>query len=299
MPVESEWVKEALARVRSLRYGLGVAALAIMVATVVRTGVKLSVLVLGTMAILILMVVLLLFERLSRTITKLQVPAITLAWFSTGTFMLAVVLLFTSACTDHPLPIKRAWFPPQLPPPPTAEQKLEAAVNHVQKLRGDYENTSFTDYITLRYALLDDIQVMSKQPDKQLSFGAQVRKYHFIAYAYDIAADAADRTTDPAAASEYARAAISAGDSALSRIKECKTKNGDSPYLTSVCQWIDSDFQRDRAYFCIAFANAILFRHGDKNAGVAGREARARMSPTFCIIEKVNQNPVLRGLDGG
>jgi hypothetical protein len=100
-------LKQAIKAVPAVKYALGIGGIVAVIAIVFSFGISPRVAIFGTVIMLILMVVLLLFASLVRKSgTHVSLPALVFTWFSLLLFMATSVLLFTSAFWAKPLDLK-------------------------------------------------------------------------------------------------------------------------------------------------------------------------------------------------
>jgi len=100
-------LKQAIKAVPAVKYALGIGGIVAVIAIVFSFGINPKVAIFGTVIMLILMVVLLLFASLVRKSgAHVSLPALVFTWFSLLLFMATSVLLFTSAFWAKPLDLK-------------------------------------------------------------------------------------------------------------------------------------------------------------------------------------------------
>jgi hypothetical protein len=97
----------AVKAVPAVRYALGIGGVTAVIAIVFSFGINAKVAIFGTVIMLILMVVLVLFASLVRKRgANFSLPALIFTWFSLSLFMATSLLLFTSAFWAEPLDLR-------------------------------------------------------------------------------------------------------------------------------------------------------------------------------------------------
>jgi energy-coupling factor transporter transmembrane protein EcfT len=100
-------LKQAIKAVPAVKYALGVGGIVAVIAIVSSFGISANAAIFGTIIMLVLMVVLVVFASLVRKQgTPGSLPALVFTWFSLLLFMATAVLLFTSAFWAKPLDLK-------------------------------------------------------------------------------------------------------------------------------------------------------------------------------------------------
>ncbi len=106
-PTLSTFLDRAVKAVPSIRYALGIGGIIAVIAIVFSFGIDAKVAIFGTIIMLVLMVVLVIFASLVRKPgASFSLPALILTWFSLALFMAASLLLFTSAFWAAPLDLR-------------------------------------------------------------------------------------------------------------------------------------------------------------------------------------------------
>ena len=115
-------LRESVRAVPAVRYALGVAGLLAVVAIAGAIGLTPTVAVFGTLIVLVLMIVLLLFTRLTATAPRHFLrPVLVLMWSSLGLLLATAALLFTSVFFHWPLDFRAAPTVAAAPLEPAAQ----------------------------------------------------------------------------------------------------------------------------------------------------------------------------------
>ena len=106
-PAFSTFLDRAVKAVPAVRYALGVGGVVAVIAIVFSFGINAKVAIFGTIIMLVLMVVLVLFASLVRKPgASFSLPALIFTWFSLALFMASSFLLFTSAFWAAPIDLR-------------------------------------------------------------------------------------------------------------------------------------------------------------------------------------------------
>jgi hypothetical protein len=106
-PAISNFLDRAVKAVPAIRYALGIGGVIAVIAIVFSFGISAKVAIFGTIIMLVLMVVLVLFASLVRKPgASFSFPALVFTWFSLALFMASSFLLFTSAFWAAPIDLR-------------------------------------------------------------------------------------------------------------------------------------------------------------------------------------------------
>jgi hypothetical protein len=107
LPTPHSFLNQAIRAVPAVKYALGIGGIVAVIAIVFSFGVSPKAAIFGTIIMLVLMVVLVLFASLvGKPGTPVSLPALVFTWFSLLLFMATSVLLFTSTFWAKPLDLK-------------------------------------------------------------------------------------------------------------------------------------------------------------------------------------------------
>lgn len=113
-PVISTFLDRAVKAVPAIKYALGIGGVVAVIAIVFSFGINAKVAIFGTIIMLVLMVVLVLFASLVRKPgASFSLPALIFTWFSLSLFMASSLLLFTSAFWATPIDLRTSISAPK------------------------------------------------------------------------------------------------------------------------------------------------------------------------------------------
>jgi hypothetical protein len=120
-------VQQAIKAVPAVKYALGIGGIVAVIAIASTFGISANAAIFGTVIMLVLMVVLVVFASLVRKPGQQNsLPALVFTWFGLLLFMATAVLLFTSAFWAKPLDLKAFETPAKPTPAPSAVAEKSA-----------------------------------------------------------------------------------------------------------------------------------------------------------------------------
>ncbi len=219
-------LKLAMKAVPSLRYALGVAGLVAGIAIVKGFGIDSRIAVFGTVVMLVLMTVLVVFARVAADKPQ-KSAALVFTWFALVLVMATAAALFISVFFKWPLDLQYLIVK-SARSLSFAEQEASRLEDEVMILRGAWENmdNSRTDRerVAEHGPKLGESLLLLRNEDLRLAW--QVVKYEYALYAFTMAASAFPGSTDSdkQAKLRTAKKGLAAGNHGLkliSKIRNC------------------------------------------------------------------------------
>ena len=273
VPSPGELLKDALKSVPQLKWALGVAGILAIIAIVVG-GWKINpmIAVFGTIVMLVLMVVLVIFARLSTaTAVEFRWAVQVFMWASLCLTIAAAGLLFTSVFFSWPLHFQTvatdraeaAGYKPS-----DGDKNVWALEDEVNKLRGQWETVSYFGAGKVSEEVLEQAtklgEALLSVEDSRLGPSGYVIKREYACYAFIMAA-----TTEPKVERRitFSNQAVDLCRGALNYheyIQANKTKNGNLRYVAS---WATSVDEQPFTAYLLAIASCVQAVSDNDNAG--------------------------------
>jgi hypothetical protein len=259
-------LKQAIRAVPAVKWALGVAGI-IAVIAIVKGGLKISplVAVFGTVVMVLLMVLLVVFAKLSvGSAGDFRLPILVLTWASIALTVFAACFLFTSVFFDWPINFHNSAVASGKPLEDSLPDLACPELKHVwdvqdriMAVRATWEVIPTTGEIN-RQRVMELApkygDEMLNIPDEKACLRGQLLKYQYACYAFVVSADT---EPDKAHKTEFAKTAISSCDKANAVIDTAVQASSTDKKAKTVADFARSDDAAPRINYLSAMATCL------------------------------------------
>jgi hypothetical protein len=245
-------LKDAIRAVPAVRYALGVAGVIAVIAIVKAFGIDFRIAFFGFILILALMVLLVLFARLTGATGWITLPVKVLTWSLLLLTIAAAVLFFTSVFFGTPLNMRNVIVAANDGNAYTAEEtRVIDLKRDIVALRGKYE--SIRDYPEAKAAVNQESpklgDLILSVDDKGLDLARKILKYEYGCYAFMMAAST---DTNDLNRSRFANSAIAGCRRAMDLLSQAEKRYSEDRNISETVDWMKNDETEPRLDYLLA-----------------------------------------------